>query len=301
LKALPVNFNLSLLVYNTALFDAAGLAYPNADWTKDEFLTAAKALTLKSGDRITQWGVDAEPWWWGTWLPFIRQAGGDWMDPKTGEVTLDSPEAVAGIEYLASLLLPGPDQVSSLETKDPTLAAQVGFLSGTVGMSYGSHTFWWELLREAKIPFDVEVLPKGLKRQRGGEQTLTAYSIHQDTKSPAAAWEVLKYMSGFDAQSQYINAPGPTPRRDVAAHFEQRPMASRPVPHNLEAVFTGFDEGIGMPLPHNLGFFDANDNIIQPIMNKILAGELPVAEGLKQATQDAQKYIDATYPNGGMY
>ena len=46
------------LFYNKDMFDAAGLEYPNENWTWDDFLKAAKALTIdKNGDgEIDQWG-----------------------------------------------------------------------------------------------------------------------------------------------------------------------------------------------------------------------------------------------------
>ncbi|HMN27226.1 MAG TPA: extracellular solute-binding protein, partial [Caldilineaceae bacterium] len=46
-----------LLYYNKTLFDSAGLDYPTAEWTWDNFLAAAKALTIVEGDRTTQWGT----------------------------------------------------------------------------------------------------------------------------------------------------------------------------------------------------------------------------------------------------
>ena len=47
--------------YNMDLFDAAGLAYPNPDWTWDDALAMARRLTrdLDGDDRIDQWGLVA--------------------------------------------------------------------------------------------------------------------------------------------------------------------------------------------------------------------------------------------------
>jgi multiple sugar transport system substrate-binding protein len=38
------------------LFDKAGVPYPQPGWTWDEFLAAAKALTVRDGDTVMQWG-----------------------------------------------------------------------------------------------------------------------------------------------------------------------------------------------------------------------------------------------------
>ena len=41
---LPQNLSSLVVYYNRDLFDAAGVPYPEAGWTWDDFLAAAKAL-----------------------------------------------------------------------------------------------------------------------------------------------------------------------------------------------------------------------------------------------------------------
>ena len=43
--ALPVTVDITMLIYDPAAFDRAGLAYPNERWTIDDLANAAKALT----------------------------------------------------------------------------------------------------------------------------------------------------------------------------------------------------------------------------------------------------------------
>jgi ABC-type glycerol-3-phosphate transport system substrate-binding protein len=45
--ALPVSTDVVLIVYDPAAFDKAGLAYPNAAWTIDDFANAAQKLTQR--------------------------------------------------------------------------------------------------------------------------------------------------------------------------------------------------------------------------------------------------------------
>ena len=103
---LPNFFNTSLLYYNKDLFDIynanpsnanAKLDYPQNDWTYDDFMNAAKKLTVKSGGEYSQWGCYSTIGWWGEWLIHVRQAGGDIMNEE-GLVTLDTPEAKAGFQ-----------------------------------------------------------------------------------------------------------------------------------------------------------------------------------------------------------
>ncbi|MBZ0300219.1 MAG: extracellular solute-binding protein, partial [Anaerolineae bacterium] len=48
--ALPVSADVVLLLYNPTAFDEAGLTYPNASWTLDDFAHAARALTKTNAD-----------------------------------------------------------------------------------------------------------------------------------------------------------------------------------------------------------------------------------------------------------
>ena len=53
----PTSWNSVVVFYNKDLFDRAGVPYPSANWTWDDFLKAAKALTKRDADgKVTQYG-----------------------------------------------------------------------------------------------------------------------------------------------------------------------------------------------------------------------------------------------------
>jgi multiple sugar transport system substrate-binding protein len=92
-----------VVFYNRGLFDAAGLEYPTGDWTWNDFMSMAEALTLDTdGDgAIDQWGFSANGW-----PPphiFIWQAGGDVMSEDFSESPIDSAEAIEGVEFYLNL------------------------------------------------------------------------------------------------------------------------------------------------------------------------------------------------------
>ena len=64
-----------VLFYNKALFDKAGIAYPNANWTWDDYYRAAQRLTVKSGNTTTQYGVLISGEMQNGVAPFIYQNG----------------------------------------------------------------------------------------------------------------------------------------------------------------------------------------------------------------------------------
>src|SRR5690606_22118835 len=88
--------------YNRDLFEAAGLEEPTADWTWDDFMEYARALTLDTdGDGETdQWGFINNGW-----PPpyiFVWQAGGELINEDFTEASIDSPEFLEGFEFYLS-------------------------------------------------------------------------------------------------------------------------------------------------------------------------------------------------------
>ena len=93
-----------VLYYNTALFDEAGLDYPNTEWTWTEFKEAAAALTQDTdGDgQNDQWGFTMNGW-----PPpqmFVWQAGGDVVSDDRSTSPVDSPEAIEGFQFYADMI-----------------------------------------------------------------------------------------------------------------------------------------------------------------------------------------------------
>src|SRR5260370_18341401 len=77
LHALPKGSPPLALAYNKTLFDRAGIPYPTDDWTWDDFLRVARALTRDTrGDgAIDQWGSGFD-WRPSVWLPWVWAGGG---------------------------------------------------------------------------------------------------------------------------------------------------------------------------------------------------------------------------------
>lgn len=104
-----------VLYYNRALFDEAGVDQPTNDWTWDDFMAAARALTLDTdGDGETdQWGFINNGW-----PPpyiFVWQAGGETISADFTTSPIDSPEFVEGFEFYLSTAY-NPEVSPSAET-----------------------------------------------------------------------------------------------------------------------------------------------------------------------------------------
>ena len=120
LWGLPKDVNVNVLYYNKSAFDEAGLDYPNADWTWDNLLAAAQALTKRSGGRTERYGFAAPAPW-----TFIWQNGGEIFDRdiEPTRVRISEPEAVEALEFYYGLssqyhVSPTPAEVQQTPSED---------------------------------------------------------------------------------------------------------------------------------------------------------------------------------------
>jgi len=91
-----------VVYFNRGLFDAAGVEYPQDDWTWNDFTEKAMALTQDTdGDgNVDQWGFINNGW--PPPFIFVWQAGGELISEDFTSVPIDSPEFVEGFEFYLS-------------------------------------------------------------------------------------------------------------------------------------------------------------------------------------------------------
>lgn len=276
--ALPYRFNVGLLYYNKALFDAADVAYPTAKWTQKNLISAGQKLT-----KASQWGVASTPGWWGEWLIHVRQSGGDWL--SDGAVALDSPQAIAGLTFFRDKVTkykmsPGP--------KDDSLG---GFSGGKTAMEYGGHTGNWPSYNAvSNLKWDIQVLPRGSKTSKGAELALEAWGVSAKTANKQAAYEAVKFLTSVKFLTTQWNDLRLSPtRQSVAKAALAVPVAKRQSPQNLEALFGGI--ATGMTLPRTIPFIKVTQEVVQPLIDKMLEGTLTPAQVGDQATAAANKAL----------
>lgn len=195
-----------LLYYNKDMFDKAGVAYPptsvNDAWTWDEFVAAAKQLTLdKNGkhpgeegfdaQNITQFGclVENLAWQLETWTV---SNGAGYYSEDGSKVTIDDPASIEAIQKIADLYL--VDHVAPLSTGATDDSIQRSIISGTCAMGTGGA---WNVgtclntANEEGLNYGVAVLPYMKEKVTlctGGPNV-----VFSQTKHPEEAMEWLKW------------------------------------------------------------------------------------------------------------
>jgi len=199
LMCLPQNLSSLVVYYNRDLFDAASVPYPEAGWTWDDFLAAAKALTIDiDGDGLTdQHGLGVENSLI-RFTPFIWQAGGELVDDldRPTTLTIDTPEAREGIQFFIDLSL--VHKVVPTEAEVLAISDEDRFINGTTAMLLQSRRVVPTLRQIQSFTWDVAPLPQ--HEEAAGILHSDAYCMSATTENQAAAWTFIEFANGPDGQ-----------------------------------------------------------------------------------------------------
>jgi multiple sugar transport system substrate-binding protein len=204
---IPQNASSLAIYYNVDLFNAAGIPLPNDGWTWQEFQDAAVALTQDTdGDgRTDVHGLAVDPSMI-RYVPFVWGAGGQVVDdtdnPTT--LTLDTPEAMAGIEWFIGLGATGLG-VTPLEAEVQSEDDTTRFMNGRAAMLMNSRRSVPTLREIEGFTWDAAPLPVGQREVNVLHSD--AYCMAADTEDKDAAWTFIEYAAG-PAGQEVLGATG---------------------------------------------------------------------------------------------
>ena len=283
LYALPADFTPMMLYYNRKLFDAAGLDYPHADWTWEEFRADCKRLTVwpQGAPHPTQYGFQLQNWMPG-WIMWIWQNGGDVLTPEGRQATgaLDSPATLQAVQFFTDLVQ--RDHVAPSLSESQARGADP-FQSGLTAMQISGH---WNLVglkaSETLKLSDVGVVSLPRNKARVTVIYESGYAMTRNCKHPREAWEYIKFLSGpFVQQKKAELGIGISANRAIA---EARRNTSPLEPVFLDNVTYG-----RIPWGARVENYAQVEDLGKEMLDEILVGGKPVA----QALHDAARRIDA--------
>ena len=196
LYAIPKDVSTVALWYNKALFDEAGISYPDDTWTWDTFLDAAKKLT-NSEKGI--YGYAASNNAQDGYNNFIFQNEGTKLNEQRTASTFNTQNTVDALQWYIDLAVKEHVSPTSAQLSENDPAAM--FQSGRVAMI--THGSWMaNQFKEndyTKKNADVAVLPKG--KTRAAQLNGLGYSISATTKYPEEAKKFLTFMASKEGNT----------------------------------------------------------------------------------------------------
>jgi multiple sugar transport system substrate-binding protein len=274
--ALPADLDVLVLYYNRDLFDQAQVPYPAPDWTWNDFVTLAQALTQPLSEGSKQYGfypANALP----DYLPFVAQElsalwGDDLLNPQA--LRLDSEPVMRAIEWYTDLALkygvmPTRDEQRRL-TGAPIVLGRAAMWLGWASQRGGrADNLEW------KFPWGVAALPRGSTGRTISIMAL--YAIPASAKQPADAWRWIAFLSRHSEQNNGLPV-----RRSLleSAAFREQVGADR-----ADAFVRAAREGILVsPGPQ----FEIYAAALEQAVREILEMERPVEEALRDAQRRAE-------------
>jgi len=276
---LPRDFQTIVLFYNKDMFDAAGLAYPTADWTYDDLRQASKDLTLDTnGDGVTdQWGFTADLWDMElAWSSAIWAFGGDILSADHTQTLIGEPAARQAWQVFHDMTF----QDKSMP--DINTAASYGldlFQAGIAAMTpighwavpgYNAGTFQW----------DVAPMPQGPAGPATSVNS-AGFVVAEGSKHPAEAFEFIKFVLSPSGQTRLTElgfaipvlesvAASPVFLEQPGSTINQQVFLDSLAFAHMKPVFKGYDEwsaavGDGM-IPIWTGEADLNTTLDQVVV-----------------------------------
>ena len=191
---LPRGWTTFVMFYNKDRFRAAGVPFPRAGWTWDEFLAVCKRLQAKAGRHEFAFSTETQldsvaPWLWSN--------GGDYYDTGRTHTLLDRPEAIESFEFLQDLVVkhhvaPLPSQAQDFG--GPSEMFLIGKQAMTVGARVACMAF-----RPATFEWDIVPLP--VKRKPATVLFCNCYVLRRNGPHLNEAWELMQFLCGPEGQA----------------------------------------------------------------------------------------------------
>lgn len=180
------------IYFNKDIFDAAGLEYPDNDWTLEEFEHNAKALTEHMGKPALALMGSSNDTTYYFWSQLVTDGGAVLSEDMT-KARFNEQEGVDAVMRIVNMYKNGYIPSSFAEsTVDDILPT---FINGEVAMAYGSASWWQDLVANMEGNWGTVAMPVGKAGLANGTVTMSAFGIMSYTKNPEAAAEVLKILA----------------------------------------------------------------------------------------------------------
>lgn len=195
---IPKDVDTSAVWYNKDMFDEAGIPYPTADWTWDDFREISKKLTKSDG---SQYGLAMKPNSdQESWYSLVYAYGGKIISDDMTKSGFDDPKTVEALKMVENIVKDGsmPDY-AALAENDTTALME----AGTVAMTFQGSWMVSELNNNdfLKQHAAVAPLPKGENGTCSMYNGL-AWSASAQGKHTEEAWKLMEYLGSKEAQQK---------------------------------------------------------------------------------------------------
>lgn len=204
IRAIPYDAEPIVLFYNVEAFQAAGLELPGTEYTRDQFVSDAKALTNgeKKGLAIAPGIFIPNAWSLADGVPAVTE---------DGDLDLTNDDFVDQIQSFFDLV--AVDQVAKApEAADGSEVSQQAFTSGEVPMLIEGPWMYGSFADAADFTLGVTIVPS----TSGTAAAMTAgsgFGIAANCERPDEAFAAIEALTSVSVQEKQAEARGIVPAR----------------------------------------------------------------------------------------
>ncbi|MEU8571403.1 extracellular solute-binding protein [Streptomyces pathocidini] len=199
------------LLYNKAVFEKAGISEPPSTW--EEFAETAKTIKERTGVAGTQ--LNPEGYFS---LPFVYGEGGDMLDVPGKKITVNSPEAVKGVETALEMVKSGVSLKPA--TTDGYVAMQTAFKDGKVAMvvngPWSTADDYTGKAFKDKANLGIAPIPAGSTGKGAAPIGGHNYAVYRGSKNLDASYLFVRFMTSKASQEYTAEELGTLPTRASA-------------------------------------------------------------------------------------
>ncbi len=269
----PKDFSTLGLQYNIDMFDAAGVAHPDENWTWDDLEAAAAELT-NADEGVYGLALPAD---FARWIAFLYQAGGAVANEDFTEMQFDSAEAQEALDFYVGLVEQGyAQQPSELDSGWPGEAFGKGRAAMVVE---GNWMVPFLADNHPDINYGVAPLPAGNEEATMAFTVCYAVAAGIPDERKEQAFELVNYLTGPEGMKAWTDLGLAMPTRQS---LRDQWLGQFP---DLEPFLAGAD--VARPWQFVPGFNDVLDTVNSGLQQAFTGTMLP-----EQVLQDAQQVGD---------
>ena len=276
LYGVPASQDCLSLIYNKALFDAEGLAYPNENWTEQDLLAAAQQLTQQDVQGLA---LPIKTAYW--WFPIQEGFGGSLFDEQ-GNPTLDSNGSSEAMRWMLDLEL--TEEVVATGTQIEGMKNQ--FITSKAAMIVDGP--WnWATYEDSRLNIGQTLLPTVSESGQRMSPLVTykGWTVSKQSAHKVAATELALWLSSQSVQKEFaletytmpthvaLDADAEINDDEVISGFLEQTKLATPAPTTraMSLIYgplsTAFEQAYTGTASTSDALSDANDELISLIDN----------------------------------
>ena len=307
---MPIDFNAANMYFNTEAMRRAGVPYPAADWTHEDFLTMARQMRQAAGSGFVPfywtnrlWG-GIVPWLYindTSFLTETKSPGGEWLwdhfypDHK-GEYSggflwegsnASDPRVAESFEFVRALVEEGLG-TSPAQGGGNELVGQ--FSGGSIGMTPAGG-FWVQGLSEAGLTpqdYDVAYFPKW--RTQRHQFGAAGYAILKTSERKDEAWEWVKFCTSREGMQLAFPSPNTTPTRRSMCN---EALYSQKGPSHWKVFYDTLDQLPCAPIPAPPQQAAVETALIKNVLGAVTGSAAALPAALERLDEDLTRALEA--------